>query len=109
MKNSIIFVLLMLYVPTSTYAWDGTTLGTISHIEVTAGSNYAFRIALEDSPVLCGNDHTWAYVNESDSNYQIYVAALLSAYMAKKGVSIYTTKETSSGEEYCHIGHIALH
>ena len=38
-------------------AWDGVTNGEIDKIDVTAGTNYGFRIILKGAPKLCGNDH----------------------------------------------------
>ena len=89
-------------------AWDGTVSGKISSINVTGGQNYGFRISLANSPKLCGNNNTWAYLNESDSNYKTYISVLLAAKMADKNVVVYTNQEKTSGQSYCHIGYIVL-
>ena len=44
-------------------AWDGQTTGKIAVIEATSLNNYAFRIWLEGSPVMCSGGHRWAYVD----------------------------------------------
>lgn len=89
-------------------AWDGSVEGKIQNIDVAPGENYGFRLSLQNSPKLCGNDHTWAYLNKSDSNYETFVSVLLAAKMAERSVRIYTTKETASGNGYCRIGYIVL-
>ena len=89
-------------------AWDGITTGKIHTISVAGGENYGFRITLSGTPKLCGNTHTWAYLNESHSNYQTFVSVLLAAKMADKKVTLYTTKEVPSGNEHCRNGFIGL-
>jgi hypothetical protein len=89
-------------------AWDGIIEGQIQGIDVAPGENYGFRVSLKNSPQMCGNAHAWAYLNESDSNYKTFVSVLLAAKMAEKTVTIFTTKETNSGNNYCHIGYVAL-
>lgn len=90
--------------------WDGTTSGYIQSINVAGGENYGFRIKLTGYPKLCGGEtgHDWAYLNESQSNYQTFVSVLLSAYMAGKKVTIYTNHESSSGSGYCRIGYVDM-
>ncbi|MBA6233639.1 MULTISPECIES: hypothetical protein [unclassified Colwellia] len=89
-------------------SWDGTVAGKINSIDVAPGQNYGFRVSLINSPKLCGNNHTWAYLNESDSNYKTFVSVLLAAKMADKQVVLYTNHENSSGQSYCHIGYMVL-
>jgi hypothetical protein len=89
-------------------SWDGVASGIIDTIQVTSGQNYGFRVSLKGNAKLCGNDHSWAYLNESDSNYKSYISVLLAAKMADKTVSLYANQEKSSGKNYCHIGHLAL-
>jgi hypothetical protein len=90
------------------YGWDGTTSGKINSIQVTSGNNYGFRVTLSGSPTLCGNNHKWAYVNESDSNYAVYVSSLLAAKAAQQTVTLYTYRKDSEIDGYCHIGHIQI-
>jgi len=89
-------------------AWDGSITGEINRIDVTSGNNYGFRVTLNNSPKLCGNEHSWAYLNESDSNYKTYVSVLLAAKMGGVPVHLYVNKETTSGHDFCHIGYIVL-
>ncbi|GEM77540.1 hypothetical protein [Vibrio sagamiensis] len=89
-------------------AWHGDVRGNISNIHVTNGENFGFRVILEGNKPLCGNEHTWAYLNESDSNYETYVSVLLAARLADRPVTIYSNWETKSGKKHCHIGYIAL-
>jgi len=98
-----------LILSTNLYAsWDGILAGKINAIDVAPGENYGFRVSLTNRPKLCGNNHTWAYLNESDSNYQTFVSVLLAAKMADKQVVLYTNIENTSGQSYCHIGYISL-
>jgi len=99
---------IFLIITWNAYAWDGRTGGKIKSVSVTGGNNYGFRVSLEGSPTLCGNQNTWAYINESDSNYQAYVTVLMSAYLASKYITIFTNIETNSGQGYCHIGYISV-
>ncbi len=89
-------------------SWDGVISGKINTIDVAPGQNYGFRISLKGGPQLCGNTHKWAYLNESDSNYQTFVSVLLAAKMADKEIIIYSNHETASGQSYCHVGYIVL-
>ena len=84
-------------------AWDGTPIGTISRIDVTAGDNYGFRVYLEGSPPIC-NGQTWAYLSSTDSNYNAYLAALLAARASNLSVELCVTQDATG---YCHIGYIA--
>ena len=86
--------------------WDGATREKITAIEVTAEGNYAFRVHLSGSPVLCGNSNKWAYLNKSDSNYETYVSLLTAAKFARSEVTIYAN-QSSNG--FCKIGHITIH
>ena len=89
-------------------AWHGDARGNIYRIDVNNGENYGFRVYIKGNKPLCGNEHTWAYLNESDSNYETYVSVLLAARFADKPVTSYSNKETKSGKYYCHIGYISL-
>jgi hypothetical protein len=83
-------------------SWDGAVAGTIAQIDVTDGQNFGFRVTLSSGPVMCTGGATWAYLNEADSNYKVYIATLLLAKAAGKQVTLYTT----NNGVYCHIGHI---
>ena len=88
--------------------WDGNATGKILQFDVTSGNNYGFRISLKGRPKLCGNQHNWAYINERDSNYKVYVSALMAAYTAGKKVTVYTKRKDRLENGYCHIGHISV-
>ena len=106
MKIYIAFALAFLHLPS--FAWDGSVAGKVSRIEVTSGNNYGFRVYLNGSPKLCGNDHYWAYINESDSNYQTLVSVLLAAKAGQFNVRIYSNRKEGLDDGYCHIGYIAI-
>lgn len=89
------------------FSWDGHVSGKIYNIDVTGGENYGFRLSLDGgTKSLCGNNHKWAYLNESASNYQTYVAVLLAAKMADKTVILYTNQKGGNG--YCEIGYVSV-
>jgi hypothetical protein len=83
-------------------AWDGIKSGTVQTIQVAAGNNYGFRVFVGDSSSMCTGGPTWAYLNEADSNYKTYVAAILTAKASGTPVTIYSTLEGT----YCHIGFV---
>jgi hypothetical protein len=85
-------------------AWDGVTTGTVGEIDVTTGTGYGFRITLKTPVAMCGNANQWAYLNSTDSNYSVYVAALMMAKAQGSTVTIYSWLDSSA---YCHIGYIA--
>ncbi|MDR6985121.1 hypothetical protein J2X32_003778 [Rheinheimera pacifica] len=103
MKTLLFFIVLLLSVPA--FAWDGQIYGKIQDIEVTGGGNYGFRVTLEGSPSMCGNANAWAFLNDTDSNYQTYVSVLLAAKAAKMSVTIFSVRRVDG---YCHIGHIRV-
>ncbi len=87
-------------------AWDGQTTGKIATIEATSLNNYAFRIWLENAPVMCSGGHRWAYVDGANTNYKVLVSTLLMAKARGAAVSTYTLND-ASGNSYCRIEHIA--
>lgn len=89
-------------------AWDGTVTGTISQIHVTGANNYGFRVYLEGKPKMCGNEHNWAYINESQSNYNVYVSVLTAAKASNQTVKIYTNRKGATADGYCQIGYIVV-
>lgn len=99
---------LLTFLSFSSFAWDGVVSGNIASIDVTAGNNYGFRVALEGAPALCGNSHTWAFLNESDSNYQTFVSVLLAAKAAKQNVTLYANRTAGDPIGYCHILYIRV-
>ncbi len=53
---------------------------------------------------MCTGGPDWAYLNEDDSNYKTYVAALLTARAQGTPVTIYSNLENG----YCKIGYITI-
>lgn len=93
----------MLSMPAS--AWDGTVSGQINQIDVTAAEGQALRVYIAGVSSMCGNSVSWAYLNESDSNYKVYVAAALAAKAAGDPVIIYTTRDAAG---YCKLGYFVV-
>lgn len=85
-------------------AWDGAVSGPIAAIDIAHGQNYGFRVGLAGGPTMCTGGATWAYLNESDSNYRTFVAALLLAKAQQSRVLIYSNLENGQ----CHIGYISV-
>lgn len=98
-----VFLLLSIIAAAQSYAWDGVITGAITQIDITDGSNYGFRVWLA-SP-MCANANNWAYLNNTDSNYNTYAAALLSAKAQGAIVSVYSNQDANG---YCHIQYLAL-
>lgn len=107
-KVSIPFLFVLLFVSMSPSAWDGAISGKIDDIHITGGGNYDLRVLLEGRPKLCGNTMDWAYINESDANYQSYLSVILSAKMSDRIVTLHTTREQTSGNGYCKIGYLIV-
>lgn len=89
---------------TPVFAWDGVVSGTINTLEVTAGHNFGFRISLVGIGIMCAGGGAIAYLNESDSNYKTYVAALMTARAQGSNATVYSNLENG----HCHIGHVAI-
>jgi hypothetical protein len=87
------------------YAWDGAVSGTVAAVEITAANNFGFRLFISGVANMCGTGSNWAYLNEVDSNYKIYVATILAAKAQGSSMTVYTTLENG----YCHIGYISVH
>ncbi len=105
MKKIICLILLMSFSLPS-YSWDGAITGKINTVDVAPGTNLGFRVSLSGAPAICGSAATWAYLNNTDSNYETFVSVMLAAKMADRAITIYTTKIGSL--EYCKIGYISL-
>ncbi len=109
MRKHVISLLFALLVILSTgsfaEAWDGIVVGTIATIDVTAGNNYGFRIYFEGAPPMC-NGQNWAYLLDTDSNYNAYLASMLTAKVSNLGVTVWVNQDSSG---YCHIGYMSIH
>jgi hypothetical protein len=106
MRLGLLVVILLMF-SIKVFPWDNSVFGFISAIDVTGGNNYSLRVSLKDGQKICG-EHTWAYLNESDDNYQSYLSVILAAKMADKKITLYVNKEAASGNGYCHIGYISV-
>ena len=93
---------------TLAFSWDGVVEGVINVVDVVPvnGENFGFRVSFESNQPLCGNEHTWAFINQSDPNYDATVAVLLAAKMSGSKVVLYSDQRTSNN--YCHIGYVSL-
>ncbi len=86
-------------------AWDGAPSGMITAFDVTGGQNYGFRVYLAGVSDYCGaTPYNWPYLNEADSNYKTYVAALMMAKATGSPVTLYLTREGGG----CKIGYISV-
>jgi len=85
------------------YATDNA-VGTIATMDVTAGSNYALRVSLTGGATMCTGGPSWAYLNDTDSNYKVYAAALMLAKAQGTRVTVYSLLENG----YCHIVFITV-
>lgn len=98
--------------PTTGHAWDGDFTGRIDWIEVSQGNNYGFRVHLVGVTEICAGGTDWAFVNEADSNYRVFVATLLMAKANFNTVRIFTTAEPyppkPDGLKVCRIGDIVV-
>lgn len=87
------------------FAWDGVTTGRVTTFEITHAANFAFRVYLDTGVAMCGGGPTWAYLNEADSNYKVYVANLMLAKAQAGQVTLFTTNVNG----YCNIGHMVFY
>jgi len=102
--RTMIFAAMMLSGMQPAMAWDGFISGTVVALEITAGNNYAFRVHLSGASNACGTGATWGYLNETDSNYKVYVAAILAAKAQGSTVTLFLTQVNG----YCQIGHVSI-
>jgi hypothetical protein len=97
-------VVLTASVPTTALAWDGAIAGFSRRFDLTAGSNYDFRVYFVPAVAMCGiANNQWAYLNAVDPNYSAYVAVIMMARSLGHNVTIYSTRDAIG---YCHIGYI---
>lgn len=86
-------------------AWDGIVDAAIKQIHVAPGSNFGLRIYLNGVASMCSGGPDWAYLNDTDSNYKTYAAALMMAKAQGFSVSVYSNRQGP----YCQIGYVAVH
>jgi hypothetical protein len=88
-------------------AWDGYPTGFPGTIEVAQGvGNRNFRVSYSPAVAMCGNGNTWAYLNDTDSNYSINVATILAAKAQGLRITVYSNVD---GTGSCHIGYLVQH
>lgn len=91
---------------TPALAWDGAVTGKVAQIDLAeGGTNFGFRVTLENNPLLCTGGSDWAYINSTSTNYQAIASALMLAYSSGKPVTLYTNRDTSN---YCKLGYVVL-
>lgn len=106
MKTSTgIFLMVSMMCAPASYAWDGAVSGTVSGFDVTGGTNFAFRVYLNGVTNVCGGSYNVAYINETDSNYRTYVAAVMFAKANGSVVTLYTNRDASG---LCQIGYLSV-
>lgn len=95
-----------LIIPQPAFAWDGVKTGRVTQLDVTGGNNFGVRIIIEGVDEMCGpGSANFAYLNDTASNYQIYVSALLAARSTGARVTIYTTATMTPFGKFCEIGY----
>lgn len=94
---------------TPAYPWDGAVNGKIGGIDATGGNNYDFRVYAGGLTAnACGSGTaSWSFLNQTDSNYQVYVSLLTTAYVTNKNVILYLTRDGPNGV-YCRIGYVVV-
>lgn len=86
-------------------AWDGVVNGTIRELHVTGGNNYGVRVVLHGVEKPCtGAGAPWAYLNESDSNYKVYVAMLMMAKAKDSEILVHSNLV----DGHCRIGYLTV-
>jgi len=60
-------------------AYDGTANGKISQIDVTDNSNFGVRVYMAGFPTMCTGGSNFAYLYNTDSNFNVYLANLMLA------------------------------
>jgi hypothetical protein len=103
--RNLLIVLAGLVFAASAQCWDGSQVGTVTQIDVTGGSNYGIRVYLSSGVPMCtGSTNYWGFLNNTDSNYNAYVAAIMSAKATGSRITLYMTNEGG----FCHIGYLVL-
>jgi hypothetical protein len=103
-----LLILCTFLISVSASAWDGVVPGVISAIHITGGNNYDVRVYLAGTPKLCGNEHNWAYLNETDANYNVFVSSLLAAKATGDDVILYSTRKNDAADGLCRIGYLEI-
>ena len=81
-----------------------TTYGKIGTIQVLNSGNMPFRVSFANGQGICGSaSGEWAYLNEADASYKLWVATLIAARVSESYVSLQASLDSQS---YCRIGNV---
>ena len=102
MKNypALLLTLMSLFVwSAAAVAYDGVVSGQINLVEgsTTANGGFPFVVTLKNSPALCNNTNTSAYLLSTDSNYRVNASVLLTAKSLGSTVTL-SSNQDSSGD-----------
>jgi hypothetical protein len=95
-KYTSLIALIVLVSSSSALAWDGEMDGTIYNAYGSVNGNGPFRVSLTGyltTPFCGANTPPWGYVSDSDGNYKVKVAMLLSAQARAAEVHLYLVKD----------------
>jgi len=99
------FMLASVLAMAPSWSWDGTQVGTVTQIDVTDGNNFGIRVYLSSGVYMCaGSTAYWGYLNSTDSNYNAYVATIMTAKATGARLTVWTTNVNG----YCHIGYLQM-
>jgi hypothetical protein len=91
--------------PLHAFSWGGVASGKIAEIHATGGGNLPFRVYLTGAPVLCTNGMAEGYLDDTDPNYKVYVAALMMAKLTGATVTLYSDVGLFNR---CRIGYVVV-
>ena len=96
MRKLLFLIALVCLAPTGAFAQSSTPTGKISHLWLSTGQNYGFRVYLTNNGTdpLAGCFYDFAYVNTTNDNYQAYVATMLTDYALQKPVLFHMTQQS---------------
>ncbi|MGD0959692.1 MAG: hypothetical protein ABSB19_07790 [Methylomonas sp.] len=83
-------------------AYDGQVSGQINMVEGATAANggFPFVVTLKNSPTLCNNANTSAYLLSSDANYRVNTSILLTAKSLGSTVVLSSNQDANG---YCQI------
>lgn len=91
--------------PLHAAAWGGITTGKILQMDVAPAGNLPLRVWLEGTPVLCEGGMAEGYLDDSDANYKVFVAALMMAKATNATVTLYADV---GAVNRCRIGYVSI-
>lgn len=98
---------MILAAPSAASAQASSAAGTITSVFLSGTGNYPFRIQLSQAGVdqLSTCAGSFAYLETTQSNYEAYVAALLSRYVQRETIIVFFTKNSSG---FCQINEFKM-